>query len=150
MPQISKYPISKDVADRIFEIFLKILVQVRSNKDADDFAYDLFTPTERVMFAKRLAIAFLLLKGYQYRIISRLLKVSLATISSVNFSLKHGRGSYKKVLENLMKEENLEKFFGNILEKILSMPAASIKGGTLWRYLRDEVRKENEKKKGII
>ena len=77
MTQVSKYPISKDVADRIFEVFVKTLLKIKTYKEAESFTYDLFSPVEKIMLAKRIAIAFLLMKGYQYREISRLLRVSL-------------------------------------------------------------------------
>lgn len=145
MPQVSKYPISKMVADRIFEVFIKTLVTVKDKSEADDFADDLFSPTEKIMLAKRLAIAFLLIKGYQYREISKVLRVSLSTIASVNLSLNHGKGSYRKILDRITREENLEEFFGKIVEKLLSLPAVSPKGGGAWRYLRDEVRRARRK-----
>lgn len=108
---ISKYPISKDVADKIFDIFIKTLIKIKNREDAQKLANDLFSPTERVMVAKRLAIAFLLLKRYQYQEIGNLLKVSTGTISSVNLSCKYGNNGYKLILERIAKEENLENFF---------------------------------------
>ncbi len=150
MSQVSKYPISKLVADRIFDVFIKTLVSVKNKNEADDFADDLFSPTEKIMLAKRLAIAFLLIKGYQYREISKVLRVSLGTIASVNLSLNHGKGSYRKILDRIAREENLEEFFGKIVEKLLSLPAASSKGGGAWRYLRNEVRKANREKRKVF
>ncbi|MBI2189955.1 MAG: hypothetical protein HYU49_00240, partial [Candidatus Levybacteria bacterium] len=100
MTQVSKYPISKDVADRIFEVFIKSLIKIKNDKDAKDLADDLFSPTEKIMLAKRLAIAFLLMRGYQYREISKLIKVSLTTIANVNLSLNYGKGGYKRILES--------------------------------------------------
>lgn len=140
MTQVSKYPISKDVADRIFEVFIKSLQSVRNSVEAEDFAYDLFSPTEKIMLAKRIAIAFLLLKGYQYREISKMLRVSLTTIGSVNLTLKQGRGAYQKILERIAKEEKLEDFFINVAEKLLS-PFAIQRKGSAWRYLSQEVKK---------
>lgn len=147
MPQVSKYPISKVVVERIFDVFIKTLVSVRNKNEADNFADDLFSPTEKIMLAKRIAIAFLLLKKYQYRKISKILRVSLNTIASVNLSLKYGKEGYRKILERIAKEENLEEFFGKTIEKLLSLPAAATKGGGTWRYLRNEVRKANQEKK---
>ncbi len=145
MAQVSKYPISKDVADRIFEVFIKSLTKIKNHKEAQDFAYDLFSPTEKVMLAKRMAIAFLLMKGYQYREISRLLRVSSATVGSINISLKLGRGAYETILTRIAKEEKLERFFMDISEKVLSVMALP-KSSAGWRYLRDEVRKSKYKK----
>jgi len=145
MPQVSNYPISKEVADRIFDVFIKTLVMVKNKNEADDFADDLFSPTEKIMLAKRIAIAFLLIKGYQYREIRTILKVSLTTIGSVSLSLKYGKGGYVRIINRIAKEEKLEEFFKNITEKLLSVPAASGKGGAVWRYLNREVK--NSKKK---
>jgi uncharacterized protein YerC len=144
MAQVSKYPISKDVADRIFEVFIKSLTKIKNHKEAQDFTYDLFSPTEKIMLAKRMAIAFLLMKGYQYRNISRLLRVSSATIGSINISLKLGKGAYQTILTRIAKEEKLEKFFLDIAGKALAVMATSRKG-VGWRYLRDEVHKSKYK-----
>ena len=146
MAQVSKYPISKDVADRIFDIFIKSLIKIRDSRDAQNLASDLFSPTEKIMLAKRLAIAFLLMKDYEYREINKLLRVSLTTIASVSLSLKYGSNGYKTILERISKEEKLEDFFAGIAEKLLSLPAAGGKGSGAWRYLRNEVQKSREKK----
>lgn len=146
MTQVSRYPISKDIADRIFDIFIKSLIKIKDSTDAQNLADDLFSPTEKIMLAKRLAIAFLLMKGYEYREINKLLRVSLTTIASVNLSLKYGSNGYKAILERISKEEQLEEFFSGIAEKLLSIPASTGKGSGAWRYLRDEVRKSRNKK----
>lgn len=145
MPQISKYPISKDVADRIFEVFVKSLIKIKNGEEAQNFAYDLFSPVEKIMLAKRIAIAFLLIKGYQYREIGRLLRVSLGTIGSVNLALKISKGGYETILKRIEKEEELEKFFLRTAEVLLT-PLAVPSRGYSWRYLRDEVRRAKEKK----
>lgn len=139
MAQVSKYPISKDVADRIFEVFIKTLVKIKDKKEAQNFAYDLFSSTEKVMLAKRIAIAFLLMKGYQYREISRLLRVSLTTIGSVNIVLKLGKGGYQTILGKIAREEKLEEFFLNVAKKFLS-PLVLPNKGYAWRYLFKEVK----------
>lgn len=145
MTQISKYPISKNVADRIFEVFIKTLVKIKDKKEAQDFAYDLFSPTEKVMLAKRIAIAFLLMKGYQYREISKLLQVSSGTVASVNLSIRLGKNGYKTVLGRITKEEKLEEFFTNVAEKLLSVGTLQTKGSA-WRYMHNEVKRLKHKK----
>ena len=146
MTQVSKYPIPKNIADRIFDIFIKTLIKVKGEQDTQNLANDLFSPTEKIMLAKRLAIAFLLMKDYRYREISQLLRVSVATISSVNKSLKFGNNGYRTILEQISKEESLEDFFLNTAEKLLSIPAKSSVGGGSWRYLLQETRKTKQKR----
>jgi TrpR-related protein YerC/YecD len=146
MPQVSKYPISNNITERIFDIFTKTFTNLKGSEGAADFINDLFTPTEKVMLAKRIAIALLLLKGYDYRNISSILKVSTATIATVNISLRHGKGSYKKILDKITKEESFEKFFIDLSEMLLSVPAKSSKGGGVYRYLKEEIKKSKPKK----
>lgn len=145
MGQVSKYPISKVIYERIFEIFLKTLVNVKDPKEAKEFTESFLTPVERIMLAKRLAIAFLLEKGYEYRQIAHVLRVSLPTIASVNISRKYGEDGFKKAIEKILKEEKINEFLENAIEKLLSVPATASKGGALWKYLRDEVKRERER-----
>lgn len=146
MTQVSKYPISKEVADRIFEIFLKTLVRIRRETEAGEFISDLLTPTEKIMLAKRLAIAFLLEKGYDYRAIQKIIRVSAPTITSVNISRQYGSRGFRQLITQIMKEEKLEEFFNSVAVKLLSFPAQAGKGGGVWRYLKQELETERKKK----
>lgn len=149
MAQVSKYPIPRSLAERIFEVFLKSLVKTKSTNEAKVLADDLFTPVEKIMLAKRLGIAFLLLKGYSFREIVRILRVSLPTIALVNEKINYGSKGYQMVLTRVAKEEKIERFFEGILETLSSIPARSSKGGALWRNLRDESQKTRRKKEHL-
>ncbi len=147
MTQVSRYPISTKVADRIFEVFLKTLVEIKSNKEADEFISDLLTPTEKIMLAKRLAIAFLLEKGYDYRTIQKIIRVSAPTITSVNNARKYGSEGYKRLVAKIIREEKLISFFEETVEKLLSIPSELEKGNGSWSYLRDKVKSRKWKNK---
>lgn len=85
------------------------------------------------------------MKGYQYREISNMLRVSLATVASVNLSVRFGRNGYKTILKRIAQEEKLEEFFLNISEKLLSVGNLQRKGSA-WRYLHREVKQVKEKR----
>lgn len=146
MSQVSKYPISKAVAERMFEIFLKTFVKIKNDQEANQFISDLLTPTEKIMLAKRLTIAYLLERRYDYRTIQNIIKVSTGTISSVNLTRLYGSKGYKKLLNKIMNEEKL----GNLLEeaaiKLLSPPSTLEKGKGTWSYLKQQVDKEKKKR----
>ncbi len=145
MPQVSKYPIPKDIYKRIFDIFLKTLEGLKTKKNLEGFLNEFLTPTEQVMLAKRLAIAFLILKGYSYREISEILRVSISTVGFVSLDLKEGT-YYKKVIEKVLRNEEVEDFIESVGEKVATLfAAASSKSGS-WRYLRDEIRKRRMRK----
>lgn len=150
MSQVSKYPISKEVADRIFEILLKSLVKIKEEKEADEFISDLLTPTEKIMLAKRLAISLLLEKGYDYRTIQRIIRVSSPTITSVNIARQYGSRGYKKLILEIIKEEKIVKYFQEAVSKFLSISAQGGKGSGFWRYLKQEVdEKKNQDRKAF-
>lgn len=147
MAQVSKYPISKEIYDRIFEIFLQSLTRVRDKKEAEEFIDSLLSLVERIMFAKRLAIAFLLEKGYEYRQIQRVLRVSLPTIASVSFTRQYAGQGYKKAVRGIIQEEKLNALLEKAVLKILEFPSKATKGSGVWRYLKQEVEKERQKNK---
>lgn len=146
MTQVSKYPIPKPVADRIFEIFAKTLVKLDSKTQVEQFLADLLSPTERIMLVKRLAIAFLLEKGYDHRTISKILRVSLPTVVSVNRTRMYGSKGYNLVINKVLKEEMLHEMINKIGLSLVSLPASSTKGSGTWRYLKQELEKNSKKK----
>ena len=111
MPQISKKFLNKAVEKRLFEVFEQAFLNLKSVAEAREFLNDLLTPTEKIMIAKRLAIAVLVEKGYDYRAIIRILKVSFTTINAV---LKQqtidGRG-YHRIVDKILRKESLDKFY---------------------------------------
>lgn len=145
MSQVSKYPISKNIADRIFEIFLTTFVRIKNKDESDQFISDLLTHTEKIMLAKRLAIAFLLEKEYDYRAIKRILRVTDGTIASVNIARRHGSDGYKKVIQKIMKEDELIKLLDKAVINFLSIPVTIEKGHGIWSYLKQQAEKKQRK-----
>ncbi len=147
MPQVSKYPISKDVYERIFDVFLKTLAGLKTKKRVSGFLKEFLTPTEQVMLAKRLAIAFLLTKGYSYREVGDILRVSKSTIGFVSLDLKDGE-SYKRVIDKVLKNEEVEEFIENVGEKVSALFAAGGSKSSAWRYLKREI--QNKRKNRVF
>jgi len=146
MAQVSKYRIPSKVYERIFEIFLKSLAEIKSKNEAEAFIKDFLTPTERIMLAKRLAIAFLLEKDYDFRTISMILRVSTSTVGRVNLARKYGSKGYQKVIKKILQEEKLTKFFLEAAEVLSGSLGKSTKGGGAWRYLHHKLKKKKKKR----
>ncbi len=94
----------------MYTLFRRVLSELHSEGDITDFLDDLLTPTEKVMLAKRLAIAFLLEKGYDQRAIHTILKVSTTTVTSVNYWLLHKGRGYRNVICMVRKAEKWQVF----------------------------------------
>jgi uncharacterized protein YerC len=141
MSQVSKYPISDQVLSKIFETFLSTLTRIQNPSEADSFIHHLLTPTEKIMIAKRLFIALLLLKGYQYREISEYIKVSTSTVASVHNSIKLDGHNYTSILEKILRDIQFKEFIAEVGDVALTPLARSGIGSGTWRYLKSELKK---------
>jgi hypothetical protein len=69
------------------------------------------------MLGKRLAIAYMLMKGHAQRSIADTLKVSQPTVAKVNASLKAGAG-YRTIVSQMLQKEKVVAFFDQLEEKL--------------------------------
>ncbi|MBI4999416.1 hypothetical protein HZB97_01445 [Candidatus Gottesmanbacteria bacterium] len=145
MTQVSKYPISDKVYQRILEMFFKSLVEIKTDDEAQQFIKDFLSPTEQVMLAKRLAIAFLLEKNYEFREISKILRVSLTTVARVSLMRKIGGEGYRRIIEKLLREEQVKDFLLRVGESLTDLMSKG-KGSGTWRYLHHELKSKRREK----
>jgi uncharacterized protein YerC len=141
MAQVSKYPIHKSVEKRIFEIFRATISHLQSPEDIEEFLHDFLSPVEKIMLAKRLAIAILLAKGYSYPSIRNILRVNPTTIATVSLSLKYSGKGYKKMVEKILSDEKKDKFWQKIEDVLAKIPNSK---GSSWVY---QIKKYEEQKR---
>lgn len=114
MTQVSRQPIHKEVFFEIRDDFVWTIGALHSQKETKAFFYDFFTKTERIVLAKRLAIALLIRKEYDWRDIQYLLHVSTSTISRVANWLDREGSGVKPILDKLILEERIAKFLKKV------------------------------------
>lgn len=144
MAQVSRLFLSKNLYERIFEIFFKSILKLKNKKEAEEFFNDLLTPTERIVLAKRLAIAMLLAKDYDYRTIRSILHVSPPTIAHVKNTLKRSGTGYRKTIGRLMREEKTKELLLEILGDFAGL--GSLGGSEIWRGVRKGIQKSKRRK----
>ena len=136
--------ISKDVYQKIFDVFLKTIADLKTKAEVEKFFQDFLTPTERIMLAKRLAIGLLLAKKYDYRDISKILRVSTTTVANMSILYKYGQ-FYRKIIDEIESDEQMKEFwleFGEGIAGVLAVGGAKASG---WFNLRNEIRKTRKK-----
>lgn len=111
MPQVSKRLTSQKISKRLPELLIETIVNCSSKDHTREFLDDFLTPTEKIMLGKRLAIAVLLLKDYDYATISQLLKVSSATIGKIVNLLRFSDGGLKMMAEKQLNKDNWKNLF---------------------------------------
>lgn len=142
MTQVSRRFLQKQVEERILDLFWASLSSLSTKKDVAIFLEDLLSTTEKIMLAKRLAVAFMLLKGYSYPSINNRLKVSDPTIWNVKLGLTHRGKGYNMVISKIMSKEKWEKFWQDL--DFFFEQALPPRPGTNWKEVR---RKQWEKRR---
>jgi uncharacterized protein YerC len=145
MTQVSRIPLSSEIEKRIFEIFLDSVAEVKTRGEVEKFLDDLLSPTERVMLAKRLSIAFLLHKGYDQRSICRILKVSLGTVNKVSLGLKLGGEGYQRVIRKIIQGEKMEEFWQKVDDFISDIVPPKGRDWRAWRKSRWQEKMASQK-----
>lgn len=122
MTQISRYPVNSTVNKQILQLFRNAISSLKQSDEIDDFLEDFLSPVEKIMLAKRLAIAVMLAKGYDYQSIKAILHVTPSTIASVSIRLKYAGKGYKKTVEKMLQEEKINDFWQKVDLVISSIP----------------------------
>lgn len=134
MAQVSKRHLSKEVEERMLDLFWTSLSMLSTKNDVSSFLDDLLTPTEKIMISKRLAVAFMLLKGQNYPIINDKLKVSDQTIWGIKMNLEHKDAGYKPVIDKIMKKERWKNLWQGLSHELDQLIPP--RPGTNWKEVR--------------
>lgn len=137
---MSKYPLQKEVEDRMYEVFMESIAAATTTTAVKKFVDDLLSPTERLMIAKRLSIALLLVKQYDQRTISRWLKVSLGTVSKVSLVLQKKGGGYTDVIGAILVKDKIQVVLQKIDDALAELFAPRNSDMRTWRRRRWEAK----------
>lgn len=83
--------------------FYDVMSLIKQRSEARQFLKDLLNPDEIAMLVRRIQIATLLLTGFTYDEIIRLLKVGKSTIGSVYKKIERGGEGYELIIKSLLK-----------------------------------------------
>jgi len=114
--QISKKGVNKKVSTRIFTSLYQVLADFRRPVQVASFLNDILSDTEKTVLAKRLGIAMYLSKNKSYDAIRKDLKVSSATIASVQKWLEQGGEGLTLAIKTIEADE----WAGDLAQKISS------------------------------
>lgn len=109
MTQISKKYLRKEIEAKVYQIFWETIAETKNVGEAEAFFSKFFSKTEKVNFAKRLSIAVLLGKRYEWRQIVDMLRVSLASVAKI--AAKMETRGFKVMLAKMEKKEEWRKFW---------------------------------------
>jgi len=103
--QVSKHGVSKPIEKKIYKSLYRVLAGIKQPRAVEIFFTGILTDTERMTLAKRLAIAVYLKKNKSYDTIKKELKVSSATIATVQDLIVRGNEGLNIALKTIEADE---------------------------------------------
>ena len=116
MGRVSEKKVKKEFFLKITDQLFDYIVVVRTKSESKQFLNQFLTPSEKIMFAKRLALVVMLKRGYSFTAIRETLKMSESTITKFWKLLRQNKFSFISEVK-LKKKKNKEFWAG--LEKII-------------------------------
>ena len=140
MPHISQQKMEDKDFNKIYDQLLTFFDTAGNNRKSDVLFSEFFTKTEKIMFAKRLAILCLVDDHISEHYISYILKVSPSTINRIRLNYEIGKYPY---LTKLIKK-NKETVWA-VLGGIIRSSGEKYIGKKRWEWLNDLDRKYDKK-----
>jgi len=107
MPRVSEKLLPPQTSKAIVWNLKAVLKNLAKEEDAQTVVYDLFTPQEKEMLSKRLAIGILIHQNTHYRQICETLKVTPTTIQKIKLEISRS-GRYRKFLEKVSQTKSAQ------------------------------------------
>lgn len=109
MPHLSRKRVKKHTFKRMTDEFVNAVSELKTKQEIKGFMKELLTPTEQVMFAKRLAVIMMLKRGYPFQAVEKTLKISSST--SLRFWKMTKTQPFTFLLKDMKKREAKKKFW---------------------------------------
>jgi Trp operon repressor len=122
-----------DVQERSFQVFMKVLTSRYSSSDRSSFIELFLTPTEKIMFSKRVAISILIKRGYSYALIKDYLKVSQSTVAGIVKQLAISSTASQVVLDELIRDRDIQKTLSDFEYNLRSLIPPKGRDWSIWR-----------------
>ncbi|MEA1929525.1 MAG: Trp family transcriptional regulator [Patescibacteria group bacterium] len=140
MPHISANQVKKKVFLQISDQLIRSVTKTAGENSSRRLIGELFTPTERIMLAKRLAAVVMIQRGYSCYRITKTLKISSSTTSRFYRQVKLGKFDYlAKLLTGSSAKNKRERARIDItLEQLLRGGLSPRVGKSRWQYLNKQ------------
>jgi len=147
MVNISKRKLPDKLLNKIYNLFLFLLKKGGNRDDFFIIMNEFFSPKEKILFAKRITIIYLLLKGVTQANICEILNVSSATVSKYGLFLTNKELKLITVFKGRVIKEKVFAAIDDILAEFIIQPG--IKSGHWQLYWNHKIKKDRLKRYGI-
>ena len=108
MAKVKTHQVNQKEKYRIIGEFFDITASLKTKKEVIDFFIGLITPSEMLMFARRIQVAEMLIEEKGYDEIRQELKVSFQTIAKVYYWLHGENDGFNKQIKQQIKRKRIQ------------------------------------------
>lgn len=116
MTHVSRYKLPKKTEETLIKNLNLVLSKISKQEEMEYFLNAFLTETEKLMLAKRLAVAVLLEEGIPESQIAETLHVTRITVAKMRYFLESRGQGYKVALQKIAREKDLQLFKKLLLE----------------------------------
>jgi uncharacterized protein YerC len=116
MTHVSRYKLPKRTEEKLIRNLNLVLSKISKHEEMTSFLGAFLTETEKLMLAKRLAIAVLIEEGLPESRIAESLHVTRITVAKMRYFLESRGQGYKIALQKISREKDLQMFKSLLLE----------------------------------
>lgn len=153
MTKISRFKVDSRHLGFFINNFWNLITLLENKEQVANFLKDLLTHTEMKMFAKRIQVAKMLMEGSDYRSIRNYVKVSDATIATINNKLENGSEGLKTAIKYFKKVEkdiegerfritpDLKKRYGEyfLLDKVIDKAGKQVRAHNKKQSIKKDI-----------
>lgn len=137
----SRYYLHPHTLGKLHELTYFLLGRSHTRQSFQGIFEDLLSKEERLMIAKRIAVLYLLMKGFDYVTICDVIKVSPGTVAKFAILLEKS-GSIVPLLKTLVRKEETRIFIEQIFVNLFPPGMPGIDWKTAWERKNSLERKK--------
>lgn len=122
MVRISKRYLSEKILLRLYYLLFEVISRSTKKERFFKILEDIFSPTEKIMIAKRITIIYLLIKGIEQKVIADTIKVSTATVSKYAVIFYNKSTPLVQLIKNMISKEKVLDFLDDVFANLFIQP----------------------------
>lgn len=146
MARISKFKLRDDVLEKLFSLFFEIIGNQDDKDEFNEIIKGVFSYNERIVFAKRIAIIYLLLKNIDFHNICMALNVSSATVAKFKLLIENKHDGLINAFDNIIFRDKTREIIDDFFNTIFAPGKYGVNWKVAWKR---KLESERKKKFGI-
>jgi hypothetical protein len=142
MARISKYKLRDDILNKLFSLFFEIIGKQHDRDQFNVIINGVFSYNERIVFAKRIAIIYLLLKDIDFHNICMALNVSSSTVAKFKLLIENKDDGLIEAFDNVIFRDRTKEIIDDFFNSIFAPGKYGVNWKIAWERKRESDRKK--------